>query len=169
MLPSGWMSSNHAFVIEGNLALCGDGGEENWRSGTAGINQVMSEMVSSWAIWKSGDFSIPNPRRIVAVAMLPAISNLWKKAGENLFHRRCAILTCALHRHRLAHERFPGKLAELDAAFLAEPMKDPAKAGALLNYRKTERGFLLWSVGEDRNDDGGGVGKDWIWRHEKGI
>ena len=45
-------------------------------------------------------------------------------------------------------------------------MKDPAKSGALLNYRRTERGFLLWSVGDDRVDDGGDAAKDWIWRHE---
>jgi hypothetical protein len=35
-----------------------------------------------------------------------------------------------------------------------------------MNYRLTEKGFLLWSVGMDRVDDGGDAEKDWIWRHE---
>lgn len=169
LLPVNWIDANNAFALELGLAYCGQAGEEVWRSGKQGTNMAAPQVAAASSLvhiprW---NFYIPNPRRVLGCIMTPAGSGIWKGAAENLFHRRCAILTCALHRHRLAHGGFPEKLAGLDAAFLPEPMKDPAKAGALLNYRKTERGFLLWSVGEDRNDDAGDAGKDWIWRHEK--
>ena len=165
--PRNWIEANNAFALTNNLVLCGNGGEESWRGIRSAVPGVARKIEAAASLFSVGLIDVPNPRRIIGCISFPHVSGVWEKAAENLFYRRCAILTCAMHRHRLAHGGFPEELANLDAAFLQEPMKDPAKAGALLNYRKTERGFLLWSVGEDRNDDGGDAAKDWIWRHER--
>ena len=62
--------------------------------------------------------------------------------------------------------RYSESLTALDPAILATPPADPAKADSAIHYRRTESGFLLWSVGDDRKDDGGTPDKDWLWRHE---
>lgn len=166
--PSGWLDTNRACASDWMLAHCGQAGEEVWRSGADGANRVAAEVGPASIGCQFGSFVIPNPRRLLSCVAIPALSNLWHSSVQNLFLRRCAILTCALHRHRLAHGTFPDSLAALDAAFLPAPQQDPARSGAAVNYRRTGQGFLLWSVGDDRNDDSGDAEKDWIWRHDCG-
>jgi hypothetical protein len=156
--PIGWVDSNRAFASKMMLLMSGMGGAETWRSGDAGRMEVASLMQQ-----KSGG---ANPRQLLGRIAIPGISGMWVNSAQNLFKRRCAILTCGLHRHRLLHGSYPAHLTELDASLLPGPQPDPARADAPLNYRLTEKGFLLWSVGLDRVDDGGDPEKDWIWRHE---
>ena len=156
--PIGWLDYNRAFASKMMLLMSGMGGAETWRSGDTGRIEVASLMQQ-----KSGR---ANPRQLLGHIAIPGISGMWVNAAQNLVKRRCAILTCALHRHRLLHGGFPARLTELDAALVPGPLPDPARAEAPLNYRRTEKGFLLWSVGMDRMDDDGDAEKDWIWRHE---
>jgi hypothetical protein len=164
--PSGWWNCNHAFFLENALLSSGEPGDEGWRAGAKGAETAQRRTSRASILYANGNFMVLNPRRSLASLHAPAINHLWNHAADNLFHRRCAILTCALRRHQLAHGTFPATLAELDAAFLPSPQTDPAKAGAPMGYRLTEKGFLLWSVGNDRNDDGGDADKDWLWSHE---
>jgi hypothetical protein len=157
--PIGWVDANRAFASEMMLLQSGNGGAETWRSGAANHEIVWAELESGIKI---------NPRRLVARIATPALSGtgMWVGSAKNLFKRRCAILTCALHRHRLLHGSYPASLTVLDASLLPSPQPDPARAEAPMNYRLTDKGFLLWSVGMDRVDDGGDAEKDWVWRHE---
>jgi hypothetical protein len=164
--PSGWYDTNRAFYIENSLLHCGGTGEEGWRAGMNGANAVVQGAGAASTLFRNGKFGLLNPRRALAVRVIPALSGIWSRAAHNLFSRRCAILTCALRRHRLAHGAFPASLMELDASFLPSPLTDPARDKAPLGYRLTGENFLLWSVGDDRNDDGGDAEKDWIWQHE---
>jgi hypothetical protein len=56
----------------------------------------------------------------------------------------------ALLRYRQTHGVFPETLDVLDAGDLSDPFAD----GPLI-YRTTEDGFVVYSVGEDRADNGG--------------
>lgn len=163
--PSGWIDTNHAFAVEQLSLLCGDAGEEGWRAGADGAKR-MQKTASTAATFRLGSKTFIMPRRALGVIIIPAVSGVWEKAAKNVFRRRCAILTCALHRYRLAHRAFPASLTELDSSLLSSPLTDPAKEGVPFGYRLTDKGFVLWSVGEDRNDDGGDDKKDWTWRHE---
>ncbi len=163
--PSGWMDTNQAFVLECLARTCGEPGDEGWRAGING-NRYMQDAVRTAAGVRLGSKTFVNPRRVLGVIHVPAMSGVWESAAKNEFRRRCAILTCALHRHRLAQGAFPASLAELTTSLLPSPQTDPAKAGVPFGYRRTETGFLLWSTGHDRNDDGGDAEKDWTWRHE---
>jgi hypothetical protein len=167
--PLGWWDTNGAFASEQILLLAGDGSPEFWRSGAAALAAVQHKTQQAAGIHLFGNISLLNPRRFFGPAAIPNLINLWAGTAENLFRRRCAILTCALHRHRLKHGAFPASLTDLDAGLLPGPLADPARAEAPLNYRLTEKGFLLWSVGLDRMDDQGDPVKDWIWRHEPGV
>jgi hypothetical protein len=157
--PVGWVETNRAHAAEAMLKLCGTGGPENWRSGMAGAAEIRADQKGKWGF---------NPRRLLAEIAIPATGGIWQNAAENLVRRCCAILTCALHRHRLKQGAFPASLTELEPGFLPGPVVDPARAEAPLNYRLTKKGFLLWSVGVDRVDDQGNNEKDWVWRHEPG-
>lgn len=163
--PSGWWDYNHSFLCDMLLRLCGPGGGD-WRYfGNAHTDVFVTTRRSAY-LATIGKLEIPNPRRFVGASAVPAMSDLLGLAAQILFHRRCAILTCALHRHRLMHGQFPKSLAAQDSSLLPAPQHDPAKAGAPLNCQRTDKGFLLWSVGDDRADDGGDAEKDWLWRHE---
>jgi hypothetical protein len=60
----------------------------------------------------------------------------------------------AVQRYRLTHGRLPEQLAELTPTFLAEIPQD-AYDGQPLRYAKLATGFVVYSVGPDRSDDGG--------------
>lgn len=83
---------------------------------------------------------------------------------------RMASLACALERFRIANARYPERLEELVPQFIGKLPHDPCD-GQPFRYRITPEGYLLYSIGMDRKDDGGKVndirfpdlGPDWRW------
>lgn len=71
----------------------------------------------------------------------------------------------ALMRHKAAHGTYPAALADVDPQFLGETLLDPY-SGKPLVYRTEGDGFALYSLGANRQDDGGqeNKGSDIIWR-----
>jgi hypothetical protein len=65
-----------------------------------------------------------------------------------------AAAALAVQRYRLAHKGFPETLDQLVPAYVPAVPADPFD-GAPLRYKRTDRGFVVYSVGEDRRDDGG--------------
>jgi len=65
-----------------------------------------------------------------------------------------ARIILAVERYRLSHAGLPETVDQVVPAYLAAVPEDPF-SGAPLRYRRTERGFVVYSVGEDRKDDGG--------------
>lgn len=69
--------------------------------------------------------------------------------------RRMAVTTIALTRYQLRHGSFPRELAALEPDFLHTIPRDPVD-GESLRFRLNPDGtFLLYSIGEDGNDNGG--------------
>jgi hypothetical protein len=84
---------------------------------------------------------------------------MFSDAAENFPFAQTAVdqaaLACALERHRLAHGEFPATLAELTPQFVAKLPNDII-TGEPLKYRRTaDGGFVVYSVGFNRVDDGG--------------
>lgn len=83
---------------------------------------------------------------------------------------RMAGLACALERYRIAKGMYPEKLDALLPDFLQKLPHD-ACDGQPFRYRLNDEGYLLYSIGVDRVDDGGKVkdlrdeqsGPDWRW------
>jgi hypothetical protein len=65
-----------------------------------------------------------------------------------------AATALAVERYRLARKEFPEMLVQLVPAYMAAVPPDPFD-GAPLRYKRTDRGFVVYSVGEDGRDDGG--------------
>ena len=87
------------------------------------------------------------------------------------------LLGCALEKFHLQHNAFPEKLDELVPKFIAEVPLDIADGKPMRYRRNADGGYDLWSIGEDRKDDGGkfDVQKtaseqaDWIWHMPGGA
>ncbi len=69
---------------------------------------------------------------------------------------RLATASCGLaaERYRLAHGALPETLRDLVPTYLPEAPMDPFD-GKPLRYKRLERGYAVYSVGPDGNDDGG--------------
>jgi len=73
---------------------------------------------------------------------------------ESLASLRCAITGIAVERYRLENGQRPHALAELVPQHIEEVPTDPF-SGEALRYKQTENGYIVYSVGPDREDDGG--------------
>ena len=67
---------------------------------------------------------------------------------------RAARAGVAIERYRLAKGRLPGELSELVPIYLESIPIDPFD-GRELRYEVFEKGFVVYSIGEDGSDDGG--------------
>ena len=67
---------------------------------------------------------------------------------------RCAQVGMALERYRLGHGRWPETLNQLVPELMSAIPNDPF-GSAFLHYRRLEDGVVVYSVGPDREDNGG--------------
>ena len=111
--------------------------------------------------------------QLVAALLLPALSNVPRRAATAQAGTDEAVLACALERYRLANGKFPERLEALSPRFISQLPKDTV-TGEPYKYRLTDNGqFVLYSVGWNENDDGGVPGKvlfddrfgDWVWEY----
>jgi len=93
------------------------------------------------------------------IYMTPRVWQMFADAAESFPFAQTAVdlatLACALERYRLANGEFPATLAALVPQFVARLPHDII-TGEPLKYRRTDGGgFLLYSVGFNKTDDGG--------------
>jgi hypothetical protein len=75
-------------------------------------------------------------------------------------HESGVLTLLALHRYVRANGGSPDRLDQLvEQGYLSQLPRDPYGPG-MLSYRKTGQGFLLYSWGRDRKDEGGQLGTD---------
>jgi len=73
---------------------------------------------------------------------------------RNIAQLRTARVGLAIQRYRLATGNLPDTLDALVPTYIDAVPEDPFD-GRTLRYEKLETGFVVYSVGEDRRDDGG--------------
>ncbi|MGE5293514.1 MAG: hypothetical protein ACM3VT_01665 [Solirubrobacterales bacterium] len=91
---------------------------------------------------------------IISHLLTPAltrIATLDLRAQADLDLARIAL---AVERYRLAKGKLPEQLTDLVPAYLDEVPIDPLD-GQPLRYRRTEPGYVVYSIGEDAKDNGG--------------
>jgi hypothetical protein len=82
---------------------------------------------------------------------------------------RTAIVMVAVERYRRDHHRWPEALTDLVPVYLATVLTDPYD-GAPVRFHRFAEGVVVYSVGEDGQDNGGNValmgkpGTDRGWR-----
>jgi hypothetical protein len=109
----------------------------------------------------------------------PDFSRAYFTTMKNLTLHEMVITAIALKRYELRHGKPPASLAALMPDFLAAPPID-LMDGQPLRYRvRSDGSFVLYSVGEDGQDEGGDpstvdsdtdwknqppwAGRDWVW------
>jgi hypothetical protein len=108
---------------------------------------------------------------ILANLLLPALDKVQRKAGLAQALADQVVVACALERGRLAGGSYPQSLDSLTPKFLAQPRRDVMTSQPLI-YRPEGDGYVLYSVGWNRTDEGGMPGKalfddqhgDSVWR-----
>jgi hypothetical protein len=87
--------------------------------------------------------------------LLPGLTGRTANEAESLAKLRLGCTVVALERFRATHDRrYPAALTELTPGYLAGPLADPFD-GLPLRYRQSGDGYVLYSLGPDRSDDGG--------------
>jgi hypothetical protein len=95
------------------------------------------------------------PPKILCAMFLPALQKAVTKFASLEARRRAAIVALAVERFRLAKGgSTPESLNELIPQFLSSIPTDPFD-GEPLRYKKLPVGFVVYSIGPDRTDDGG--------------
>mgnify|MGYP001015737638 CR=1 FL=1 len=74
---------------------------------------------------------------------------------EVVAYQRMALTCLQIEQFRNQHGRLPEDLEELDLDFLLNEIMEDPFTGSDLNYRRTKNGYLIYSVGRDREDNGG--------------
>jgi hypothetical protein len=91
---------------------------------------------------------------ILTLLLLPALDKLGQASWRKHAQVRSLAALIAVERFRQAGGRWPARLDELAPRFLAAVPLDPYD-GKPLRYRRLGDGVVVYSVGEDRADDGG--------------
>ena len=85
---------------------------------------------------------------------MPAFSRVITLEIRAIARLRTARVGLAIQRYRLATGHLPDTLTDLVPTYLDAVPEDPFD-GRALRYEKLETGFVVYSVDEDRRDDGG--------------
>lgn len=92
---------------------------------------------------------------IMTGMLLPAMEKFTARDVNHRAQARTALVALAIERFRLAnHGKLPDQLSSLVPAFLDKVPIDPYD-GQPLRYKRTDNGYIVYSIGPDATDDGG--------------
>lgn len=92
--------------------------------------------------------------RTLSGLLLSGYASVARRENEATAMQRLALTALAIENFAKDAGHFPQKLDELTPKFVPEVPEDPFNGLDLL-YRPTDRGYVLYSVGPDRQDTGG--------------
>jgi len=88
--------------------------------------------------------------------LLPALDTAVERAAECAGKLRVTQVALAVERYRLAHQKtLPDGLSQLAPQFLSEIPADPFDGNPVRYQKISPAAFVVYSIGKDRNDDGG--------------
>ncbi|TAK96873.1 MAG: hypothetical protein EPO07_14040 [Verrucomicrobia bacterium] len=93
-------------------------------------------------------------RRTLSGQTMSAYASVPLHENEAVAHQRLALTALAVENYRNETGGLPKELEELVPKYFAEVPEDPF-TGLGLEYRRTKNGYALYSVGRDRQDNGG--------------
>lgn len=145
-----WIDAGRAAEQSRNGALLGV------RERPAGEGTPAVAATKPWSVHEMvPDHRYNRMRYWLALGVLPGLDRALSRAVETETARALCVTAIALERCRLRRGRYPADLAALVPEFVAEVPRDWYDGGAL-RYRANDDGtYLLYSIGNDGQDDGG--------------
>jgi hypothetical protein len=94
----------------------------------------------------------PRPGYVMVSQLMPVMGRAGAFRDESLSQIRLVQAALALKSYRHEHAAYPATLAALPSEIRQDPF-----SGKDLVYRRTDSGYLLYSIGQNLKDDGGKV------------
>jgi len=116
-------------------------------------NSPPENLRASGYLFRAGEGSKKRQRPLSAQVFSGYAGLVWRK-NESIARQRLALTALAIENFRNENGRLPEDLDELVPRFLVEVSEDPF-VGIELEYRRTEKGYVIYSVGRDREDNDG--------------
>jgi ABC-type transport system involved in multi-copper enzyme maturation permease subunit len=132
--------------VKGQRAVMLDIMTENVEAAKLPVEQQEAE-------FKRIDLSISGRPQLIRM-LVPAGMRVEQSYWRSQAQLRAAIVALAVERYRREHGRWPSSLAELVPDKLPHIYIDPYD-GQPLRYRRNKEGVVIYSVGQDKIDDGG--------------
>jgi hypothetical protein len=104
--------------------------------------------------FKKAEKEVEQNHYYLSKLFLEALSSAVVKEAKNLAYLRVSIAAVAVERFRVAHGQLPQSLNDLVPQFLSAVPADPFD-GKPLRYHRLAKGYVIYSVGADGQDDGG--------------
>lgn len=116
--------------------------------------QAFSQNVET-VLRKEGIAVLPWERKTLTLLLLPGYRAVFAAAARGVAQHRATLALLACERFRRERGDYPRQLADVTPAYLPEVPSDPF-TGEPLRLQHDKR-FIIYSVGQDGNDDGGDV------------
>ncbi|MFH0911696.1 MAG: hypothetical protein V1918_09365 [Planctomycetota bacterium] len=107
---------------------------------------------------------------VFTALLLPALDSVIEADVRGIEILRVTHAALTVERFRVKYDRLPENLSELVPEFLSEVPLDPYD-GNPLRYKKLEKGYVVYSIGQDKTDDGGKEPdpEKGSWRGQTGV
>ncbi len=122
------------------------------------LRQVAADRGRFEAIALNGNIGVADillvRKYLLAPALVPSLELCLVEAARTCAALRAARTALAVESFRLKHKRPPDKLDDLVPDFI-EAIPDDPFDGKPLRYKKLDKGYVVYSIGENKVDDGG--------------
>jgi len=162
---------NKTFDIRGDKINMQEKVENNFTNLKGYLKSTLEycDMVAARTPWK-----LNNDKAILSDKTNPWIENIAPAIARSVeieyrsrTEMQALITTLAIQRYNTDKNKYPATLSEIKSAgYLNELPKDPFSDKSLV-YKKTDEGFIIYSIGGDFDDDGGQQSK-WGLGEENG-
>jgi hypothetical protein len=172
-MPSGWYYQNIRKISEIHQELILPSVDENAHRVFPNIAEKADSEASMLA-------ERPTPYNLFAGKLMPALSSATRKSARMQTFVDAARVACALERYRLANGKLPETLNALTPRFTDSIPTDVIDGQPLRYKLKPDGGYVVYSVGWNKTDDGGEIGwekssdskaprvdftkGDWVWQ-----
>jgi hypothetical protein len=95
---------------------------------------------------------------VMTALLVPAVNKVAEASRRVQADQRCALVALAAERYRRDHGRWPASLDQLAPDYLKAVPADPYD-GKPLRYQRRPDGVIIYSVGPDREDNGGALNR----------
>lgn len=99
---------------------------------------------------------LPQPKGMLAAVLAVDGNKVAVRVINNQVKHELLVISIGLRAYYLTHHKYPDNLAQLVPHYLLTNPDDPyAKINDSYRYKKSENGYILYSIGPDGHDDGG--------------
>jgi hypothetical protein len=95
-----------------------------------------------------------NRRRTLSGLTFSSYAGVGRRENEGVARQRLVRVALAVENYRNDNGKLPENLNELAQKYFTRVPEDPF-TGSELAYRRTDKGYVIYSVGPDRDDNGG--------------